>query len=264
MLDAMEAQLTAVLAPLRARLTTHPLYGRLRDERSIRTFMETHVFAVWDFQSLLKALQRLLTCVEVPWLPTSDSEARRLVNEIVLDEESDSAPGGGHLSHFELYVRAMRESGANITPISAFLDDLRGGSSVDLALDRCRAPHGASAFVRTTMAVVQSDEVHRIAAAFAFGREEIIPTMFRQLVARLAEVAPGSWGTFQYYLDRHIGTDADRHGPQSRDLVRRLCGEDVAKWSEATESAKVSLEARLNLWGELVAGMARQAAGTGV
>ena len=71
------------------RLISHSLYAELRDEESLRIFMRSHVFCVWDFQSLLKALQRLVTCVEVPWLPTADPEARRLVNEIVLDEESD-------------------------------------------------------------------------------------------------------------------------------------------------------------------------------
>ena len=112
------------------RLISHSLYDELRDEESLRIFMRAHVFCVWDFQSLLKALQRLVTCVEVPWLPTADPEARRLVNEIVLDEESDEAPGGGHLSHFELYLQAMQECGADAVSMGVFLEDLR--SSVDL------------------------------------------------------------------------------------------------------------------------------------
>ena len=95
------------------RLISHPLYDELRDEESLRIFMRSHVFCVWDFQCLLKALQRKVTCVDVPWLPTADPEARRMVNEIVLDEESDEAPGGGHLSHFELYLQAMEDCGAD-------------------------------------------------------------------------------------------------------------------------------------------------------
>ena len=113
----------------------HPLYEHVSDENSLRILMRTHVFAVWDFQSLLKSLQRSLTCVDVPWLPTADAEARRFVNEIVLDEESDAAPGGGYLSHFELYVQAMTECGADLEPIETFVRQVREGQTVDEALE---------------------------------------------------------------------------------------------------------------------------------
>lgn len=57
------------LAPLKRKLSQHPLYQQLSSLEDINTFMEDHVYAVWDFMSLLKALQRELTCVAVPWLP---------------------------------------------------------------------------------------------------------------------------------------------------------------------------------------------------
>ncbi len=110
------------VSDLVSRLVAHPLYGRIRDEEMLRRFLESHVYCVWDFQSLLKALQRGLTCVEVPWLPSADPEARRLVNEIVLDEESDEVPGGRHLSHFELYLEAMDAAGADVPRINGLLN----------------------------------------------------------------------------------------------------------------------------------------------
>ena len=252
MTDTTEQQFEITLAPLRERLVTHPLYAHLCDAGALRLFMAAHVFAVWDFQSLLKALQRLMTCVEVPWLPTADPEARRLLNEIVLDEESDQAPGGGYLSHFELYLQAMHECGANVTPIQTFLGSLRAGLAVEEALVTSALPPGVEPFVRATMAIARAAEPPRVAAAFAYGREEIIPAMFRRLVERLAALSPQSWVTFHYYLDRHIQTDADRHGPQSRLLVRKLCGSDARKWSEAAEGARTSLEARDRLWNGIV------------
>jgi hypothetical protein len=252
MTDATEQQLKVTLAPLREHLMTHPLYAHLRDAETIRLFMAAHVFAVWDFQSLLKALQRLVTCVEVPWLPTADPAARRLLNEIVLDEESDQAPGGGYLSHFELYLQAMHECGANVTPIQTFVGGLRAGLSVEEALATSAVPPGVGPFVRATMAIARAAEPHRVAAAFAYGREEIIPAMFRRLVDRLAELSLRSWGTFRYYLDRHIQTDSDHHGPQARLLVRRLCGSNALRWSEAAEVVRTSLEARDRLWDEIL------------
>ena len=243
-----QKRLETALAPLRERLVTHPLYGCLHDGHSIRLFMKAHVFAVWDFQCLLKALQRLLTCVEVPWLPTPDPEARRLVNEIVLDEETDQAPGGGYLSHFEIYLQAMRECGANSEPIQSFVNRVSGGLSVERALDVPSLPPGIRPFVDATMAVARSGQPHCVAAAFAYGREAIIPAMFRQLVDQLAEVSPRSWTTLRYYLDRHIGKDSEQHGPQAAMLVRKLCRSDEVLWSQAIEAAQKSLEARARLW----------------
>jgi hypothetical protein len=157
----------------------------------------------------------------------------------------------------------MRECGANVTPIQTFLDNLRAGLSVEDALETSVVPPGVGAFVRATMAIARSSEPHRVAAAFAYGREEIIPAMFRRLVNQLAELSPRSWGTLRYYLDRHILTDADRHGPQTRLLVRRLCGSDDIRWAEALEAARTSLEARDRLWNEIVLALSSKVDGRG-
>ncbi len=234
------------------RLMQHPLYEALRDEPRLHIFMRSHVFVVWDFQSLLKALQREVTCVQVPWLPTTDPEARRFVKEIVLDEESDEAPGGGFVSHFELYLQAMQDCGADTRPIRGFLGDLRQGRPVGEALARPDVPLGVASFVRHTMAVAASCQPHRIAAAFAYGREEVIPAMFRRLVDRLADIAPQRWSTFRSYLERHIGQDAERHGPRSKALVARRCGTNATLWAEAEDTARGALESRLGLWDDIL------------
>jgi hypothetical protein len=70
-------------------IVAHPVFRRLTSVTALRIFMEHHVYAVWDFMSLLKALQRAVTCIELPWVPCGDPAARRFINEIVLDEESD-------------------------------------------------------------------------------------------------------------------------------------------------------------------------------
>ena len=77
------------ISETRKELINHPLYARLNSEQAIANFMETHVYAVWDFMSLVKALQIDLTSVKLPWVPTKDNVSRRLINEIVLGEESD-------------------------------------------------------------------------------------------------------------------------------------------------------------------------------
>src|SRR5882724_6088954 len=95
MTTKVSSQARINVADLVEAVRTHPLYEHVSDEHSLRLLMRTHVFAVWDFQSLLKSLQRSLTCVEVPWLPTADAEARRFVNEIVLEEKVTRPQGAG-------------------------------------------------------------------------------------------------------------------------------------------------------------------------
>jgi len=241
------------VADLRERLVAHPLYGLVDGPERLRRFMEFHVFAVWDFQSLLKALQQRLTCTRVPWVPTDDTEARRLINEIVLDEESDALPEGGHASHFELYLDAMRQAGADTRPIARLVEAIRGGAAVSSALSACGAPPAAAAFVRRSFGVIEAASTPALAAAFAYGREDVIPDMFQGLVDSLAATRPEAWSRFRYYLARHIEHDGDHHAPACRRIVARLCGDDPARWAAASRAARDGLEARLALWDAVAA-----------
>jgi hypothetical protein len=233
---------------LHARLEAHPLYLRIQTEDHLRTFMRHHVFCVWDFQSLLKSLQQELTCIQVPWTPTPDGEARRLVNELVLDEESDEGPDGRYYSHFEMYLEAMHRCGADTGPIDVVVQGVARGESLDRLLQRAAVPLPVAQFVRGTLSIAQSGSAGARVAAFAYGREDIIPQMFVQLVARLATQQPERWSWFRYYLERHIAFDGERHGPMSRALLARLCGEDPALWDEARRVAEACLESRLAMW----------------
>jgi hypothetical protein len=236
----------------------------------LRRFMESHVFAVWDFQSLLKAMQQRLTCTGVPWIPTADAEARRLVNEIVLDEESDELPADeaerlelvgpdGPLtsaSHFELYLAAMRQADADKRPIERLLASLRDNRPLDAALASCGGPPAAVEFVRHTFSVIASGQTHRIVAAFTYGREDVIPSMFRNLVTSLADEDPDTWGIFRFYLERHIAHDDEKHAPLCRRLVARLCGDGPDRWADASATARSCIEARIALWDAIAADLA--------
>ena len=242
-------RLRARLAPLRAALACHPVYGRIDGPAALRLFMEHHVFAVWDFMSLLKALQRRLCCNDVPWLPPADHASARLVNEIVLAEESDEDGRGGFLSHFSLYVRAMTGCGADTSSVNRFLAELRRGSLVPAALDTARVPGCAKEFVRRTFAVIEGGDLCALAATFTFGREDLLPDLFLRIVDALHDQAGGGLDDFRYYLRRHIGLDGDEHGPLASRLVQSLCGgDDEGRWEVASRAAVASLEARRDLW----------------
>jgi len=245
------------LGDARTRLVGHPLYGLVDTPERLRAFMAVHVFAVWDFQSLLKAMQQRLTCTSLPWLPTPDPEARRLVNEIVLEEESDELPDGGHASHFELYLHSMRQAGADTGPIERLLSGLAEGLPLARAVEASGAHPAAAAFVAKSFEVIGCGETHRIVAAFTHGREDVIPDMFRNLVVQLAEADPAHWSRFRFYLERHIEHDDDKHAPLCRRILARQCGDDPVKWAEASETARECLEARIALWDAIAVAVSR-------
>jgi Protein of unknown function (DUF3050) len=238
-------KLKASIEPARQKVIGHPLYHQLNTPDAVVTFMEHHAFAVWDFMSLLKTLQRSLTCVQVPWVPSGPTGSRRLINDIVLVEESDEL-GNGFISHFELYLDGMRQAGADTTSIDAFIGLLRADRPVLASLKEAGVPRPAAEFVATTWEFIENAPVHCQAAAFAFGREDLIPEMFDQVAALNAE--SGALSTFVDYLRRHIQVDSEEHTPMAMQMLADLCGEDDGKWAQCEETINLAFAARTRLW----------------
>lgn len=243
-------KLKEAIEPSRRVVLNHPLYNRLSTMDAVVTFMEYHAFAVWDFMSLLKTLQRSLTCVEVPWVPSGPTASRRLINDIVLVEESDQF-GAGFMSHFELYLEGMRQAGADTGPIDTFIGMLRDGEPVAPALKRAGVPAPSTEFVTTTWEFIEHAPVHCQAAAFAFGREDLIPEMFDQVAA--LNSGSGQLSHFVDYLRRHIQVDSEEHTPMAMQMLADLCGQDANRWLQCEETVNAALAARTRLWDGILA-----------
>lgn len=241
-------KLETEIAPYRQKLIDHSVYAEIKDLEGVRVFMQNHVFAVWDFMSLLKALQIKLTSVKLPWMPVGNPETRFLINEIVTGEESDVDEQGNRTSHFELYIRAMEQAGADIEPIQGLMNHLStAGSLKDLNTFQ-NIPEAARNFMKYTFETIASDKLHIMAAVFTFGREDLIPDMFIGLIRELKKQFPDKVSIFQYYIERHIEVDGGHHGELALQMTMELCGNDPLKWDEATEAVKQALTSRLNLW----------------
>ncbi|MCC8408961.1 DUF3050 domain-containing protein [Mucilaginibacter sp. UR6-1] len=248
-------QLKQAIAPLRGQLIDHELYMQMQNADDLRIFMEHHVFAVWDFMSLLKALQQKLTCTNVPWVPVGSANTRYLINEIVTGEESDIDQHGNRISHFELYLQAMEQAGFNIQPVNNLLQQLAQGKNVNDALTAYGIPSAAAQFVKHTFDVIATRQEYLIAAVFTFGREDLIPGMFISMVKQISNSAPGRIDTFVYYLERHIEVDGDHHSHLAYEMTAELCGDDDTKWQAATQAVKQALQARINLWDGILTGI---------
>lgn len=237
------------LQPYTDQLKNHELYQKLSGIEDIQTFMEHHVYAVWDFMSLLKALQIELTCTTIPWTPKYNPSLTRFINEIVLEEESDVDEEGQYMSHFEMYLNAMDQVKASTLKVSQFVELVRSGNNLAEINDKLQLNDAVVRFLRFTFDVIESGKPHLIASAFTFGREDLIPDMFFEIVKSAEERdQSASYSKLTYYLKRHIELDGDDHGPLALKMIAELCGEDEQKWNEVIAIAKDALRVRIALW----------------
>lgn len=236
------------IAPLRKQIVEHKAYAQINSMEDLRIFMEQHIYAVWDFMSLLKSLQKTLTCVQVPWVPMGNAATRYLINEIVVGEESDVDEDGVRTSHFELYLKAMKQSGADTGVIEYFIHTLLQNGDLEGAFKTAEVPDAPREFMRFTFRNIYSNKPHVLAAIFTFGREDLIPDMFLSIIEDVHHEFPEQISTFKYYLERHIEVDGDHHSHLAMQMTALLCGEDELLWQEAEAAVIQALQMRIHLW----------------
>ena len=236
------------IEPLRQEIINHKVYSAIKDIDDLKVFMQFHVYAVWDFMSLLKTLQANLTCTSVPWFPKGTAETRYLINEIVVGEESDIDLNGIRKSHFELYLDAMKQCGADTSKIEVFKDVLKRTGDFNSAYLSSETPKDAKDFVDFTFKVIESGKDYLQSAIFTFGREDLIPGMFISIINEMHKNFPDDISIFKYYIERHIEVDGDHHSHLALDMVSRLCGDDASKWDEASTASVKALALRIGLW----------------
>jgi hypothetical protein len=235
------------IEPLREEIINHRVYSVIKSAEDLKVFMQFHVYAVWDFMSLLKTLQNNLTCTSVPWFPKGSAETRYLINEIVAGEESDVDATGIRKSHFELYLDAMKQSGADTGEILKFTSALQDKKSFAEAFEIAGTPKEAKNFVNFTFDIISSKKDYLQAAIFTFGREDLIPGMFMSLVNDISRLNQNI-STFKYYLERHIEVDGDHHSRLALQMTSNLCGDNPQYWQEAEAAVIESLKKRIELW----------------
>lgn len=246
MVDQINA-LTERLSPLTEKIISHPVYNVVASDYNLRLFMGEHVFAVWDFMCLLKELHRQIVSTSSPWFPPKDALSANLIGSILVEEEGDVAEDGSYASHFDIYLTAMSQIGADTSQIQALLAALAKGMNFHEALESITIRHGTRQFVLTTFSFFDQP-LHQLAAAFVYGREGITAAMFKPLLKQLEskiEQGQSHYQTLVYYLKRHITLDDNEHFPKALQMLANLVGEDKQKLDEAEQAAIRALEARI-------------------
>lgn len=236
------------IEPLRQQIINHRVYSAIKDIDDLRVFMQYHIYAVWDFMSLLKTLQNSLTCTTVPWFPVGSADTRFLINEIVVGEESDIDLEGSRKSHFELYIDAMQQCGADVSRIETFIKTLKDTGNLNLSFAQSQTPKEAVEFVDFTFKIIDSKKPYLQSAVFTFGREDLIPGMFISIINEIHKNFPNDISIFKYYIERHIEVDGDHHSHLALQMTANLCGNNEQLWQEAEQVVIQSLRQRARLW----------------
>jgi hypothetical protein len=244
MIDRIENEIET----LKVQLINHSLYKMMESQEDLQIFMEHHVYAVWDFMSLVKKLQLDLTTTTLPWVPSATPSAGRLINEIVWGEETDINKDGVPMSHFEMYLESMDQVGASTQAMKHFLSTLHTSPTIQHHIESAELPSYIKEFLKFTFEVIESNKTHVVAAVFTFGREDLIPDMFIEMIRNINNDSNLDLSHLIYYLERHIEVDAGEHGPMALKMIQELCGDDPVKWEEALVASKASLNHRIDLW----------------
>ncbi len=234
-------------------LKNHPLYYSINSIHKLKIFMEHHVYAVWDFMSLIKSLQQHLAPTTTPWIPPKNARYANFINQLVLEEESDyalsDASHSSHASHFESYLHAMTEIGADTQPVLQFIEKVNN-SGLRIALKNADIPAPAKQFMAFTFEVIKSNQAHLLAAALAYGREDLVPQLFHSLQTQV-QVSANTTPTLFAYLERHVELDGEEHGPLSIQIVEDMCEGSVEKYNAAMKTAEKALAIRLSFWNDI-------------
>ena len=143
----------------------------------------------------------------------------------------------------------MTSCGANTQQINTFIENVVATQNIFVSIKQSDLHPNIKSFLDFTFRVIEQGKPHEIAAAFNFGREDLIAEMFTEILRNFEANFPETdLKKLIYYFERHIELDADEHGPMAMKMITELCENNETKWKEVEEISKLALEKRIGLW----------------
>lgn len=235
-------------------LTQHPILHAVSDRAGLRVFMASHVYAVWTHISLVKRLQHELTSVAVPWVPPRSRHAARLINELVTGVECDLDADGAPISHYELYLDAMQNVGADTRSIRRFVQLIDDGSSsaLERAFDSATTPQHVRTYVRHALRVARQGSLAQVMGCFLHERDISLQQSITRLLAEWTRTSP-ALPRLAYYLERHSQLECGRHAERLQRVVQELDSTSPRFADDVLASARESLGTRIRFWDGVLA-----------
>jgi hypothetical protein len=136
-----------------------------------------------------------------------------------------SLPTGRARPHI---ARAFLWSRRDGYPVERFQTTLAQGARLAEAFDDAAVAPFIREFTGNTLQTAVSAPLLAVMASFFYGREDVIPRMFSNLLEKWhisADQAP----MFVYYLKRHIEVDSDEHGPAAKAILAAATANDPGR-----------------------------------
>jgi radical SAM protein with 4Fe4S-binding SPASM domain len=229
------------LQQAREAVVSHGVYAAASSPAVLRAFMESHVFAVWDFLALLRRLRGEI----------SQPASSGYLEEVLRAEESDLWEDGRSASHLDRYLEAMEEVGADTALFRAFQSRLAAGDAPDVALEAVGAPWPVRHFVSDTLSWASNGDLAEVAAVYLYSREDVLPEIYQRLLT-VCE-GQGEASRLVEYLERHLARYGEDTASQAKHIMDQITGQDPKVWDRAALAAERALLARKALWDGILA-----------
>jgi hypothetical protein len=237
--------------PAQDKILNHQVYKEIENLDDLNLFLEYHVFFVWDQMSSLKAMQKDLTCMNVPWVPKRSPQTRKYINELVLNAEGNDLISETVLSEYESYLELMRESDADSSSIERLEKSINRGENFKDLLDHLDMPKVVKSYLDFTYKTIESKDAHKIAANFVFGKQSLIPHRLVKLLNELNKKFPVDLSLQIKYFESKVMKETGKIEDVAKKIFEELCGHDEEKWDDVAEVAERTLERRLQLWDDI-------------
>ena len=230
-------------------LESHKLYERIYNEQALRLFVEHHVICVWAYNFLLRQIHQEVVALVHPLNSQAQKEAIRLVSKIILEEEVEEQHDGSLLSHLEIYLEAMQDLGADISPVVCFFDMQEAGYTWQEALKHANFSAPVALYARKISRLAQQP-IHERAAALFYEGEPYIPDSFLEQLGQMGTKAKVN--RLLDYFERHIeGLKRPGFSASGR-LVEIFCGDNELLNEDAEKAAEQAMKNRIELWDHLL------------